>query len=66
MDPLSAFLIFNVSATAVALIAFATMRESIAHSINGAKSKFSSMNVAGLGGAVTSVVLLGSIAHLFQ
>jgi hypothetical protein len=66
MDPFSAFLIFNVTATAVALIAFATMRESIAHSIKGAKSKFSTINVAGMGGAVTSVVLLGSVAHLFQ
>lgn len=66
MDLLSAFLIFNVTATALALIAFATMRESIAGSLKGAKAKLSSINVAGLGGAVTSVVLLGSVAHLFQ
>ena len=66
MDLLNAFFIFNATATVVALIGFATMRESIATSIEGAKAKLSSAHVAGLGGALTSVVLIGSVAHLFH
>jgi hypothetical protein len=66
MDYLNAFLAFNASATALALLAFATMREPIAASLEKAKSKFSDVNVAGLGGAATSLVLLASVAHLFQ
>jgi hypothetical protein len=66
MDYLNAFLAFNATATAIALVAFATMREPIAASIEKAKAKMSDINVAGLGGAATSLVLLASVAHLFQ
>jgi hypothetical protein len=66
MDFLNAFLLFNVTATALALVAFATMRESIATTIDKAKTKLSDVNVAGLGGAATSMVLLAGFAHLFQ
>jgi hypothetical protein len=66
MDYLNTFLAFNACATAITLIAFATMRESIASTINNVKSKLSDINVAGLGGAATSLVLLASVAHLFQ
>jgi uncharacterized protein YccT (UPF0319 family) len=66
MDLLNSFFAFNALATAAALVAFATMREPIAAQLSNAKAKLSNVNVAGLGGAATSLVLLASVAHLFQ
>jgi hypothetical protein len=66
MDLLNSFFAFNALATASALVAFATMREPIAAHIDNTKAKFANANLAGLGGAATSLVLLASVAHLFQ
>jgi UDP-N-acetylmuramyl tripeptide synthase len=66
MDLLNSFFAFNALATASALVAFATMREPITAHVETAKAKLADVNVAGLGGAATSLVLLASVAHLFQ
>jgi hypothetical protein len=66
IDLLNTFLAFNVAASALTLIAFAAMREPASDGLKKAKAKLSAAHIAGMGGAATSLVLLASVAHLFQ
>lgn len=66
MDLLNTFLIFNITATIAALAAFFMMRENVAVAWHNSKAYAGRVNVAGAAGAVTSMVLLSSVAVLFR
>ncbi len=66
MDIFNAFLLFNVTATALVLVGFAFMRDTIAEGFGAVKAKFEGFNFAGTAGAATSLVVLASVANLFQ
>jgi hypothetical protein len=65
MDLLNTFFVFNLSATAAALIAFSFMPEGAAASASNIGKRFANFNLAGAAGAATSMVLLASVATLF-
>ena len=66
MDLLNTFLIFNITATIAALAAFFMMRENVAVAWHNSTAYAGRVNVAGAAGAVTSMVLLSSVAVLFR
>jgi hypothetical protein len=66
MDILNAFFVFNTVATVATLAAFFAMRESVAEGLGAIKAKAGTLNFAGAAGAATSLVVLASVAHLFQ
>jgi hypothetical protein len=66
MDIFNAFLLFNLGATVLVLIGFASMRDTVSEGFGAVKSKLEGLNFAGTAGAATSVVVLASVANLFQ
>lgn len=66
MDALNTFFVFNISASIAVLFAFFLMRDGVAASVEGLRARLSNFNVAGIGGAATSMVLLASVASLFR
>ncbi|TAG02065.1 MAG: hypothetical protein EAZ30_10640 [Betaproteobacteria bacterium] len=66
MNLLNTFLLFNLAATVAVLIGFFAMRENVAEGVASLKAKFSGFSAAGASGAAMSMVLLASVANLFQ
>lgn len=66
MDLFNAFLLFNLSATVLVLIGFALLRENVSEGFGAVMSKLRGFNFAGAAGAATSLVVLTSVANLFQ
>lgn len=66
MDLLNAFFVFNLTATVATVIAFCVTRSDTAVAASDSGKRFADFNVAGATGAATSMVLLASVAALFQ
>ncbi len=66
MDLLNAFFVFNLTATVAMVVAFVVTRDSAVGAASSVGKQFAHFNVAGASGAAASMVLLTSVATLFQ
>jgi hypothetical protein len=66
MDLLNAFFVFNLTATVAMVIGFCFVRDGTVAAASNIGKRFANFNVAGASGAATSMVLLASVATLFQ
>ena len=66
MDLLNAFFVFNLTATVAMVIAFCLTRDGTVASASKSGKRFADLSLAGATGAATSMVLLASVATLFQ
>lgn len=66
MDLLNAFFVFNLTATVAMVVGFVVTPDSAVGAASSAGKRFANFNVAGASGAAVSMVLLTSVATLFQ
>lgn len=66
MDALNTFFVFNLVASIVVLAGFFMLRENVAETAGRMGKQMARFNLAGVTGAATSVVMLASVAALFQ
>jgi hypothetical protein len=66
MDILNTFFVFNIAASVATLLAFFLTRDTVTDRFHVLKDTLRGLNVAGAAGAVTSMALLTSVAHLFR